>query len=111
MPTTWPLSFTATARLRLEAPARTRRTIHPPAAESAEIDHPAGRRPREGMKIKIASGITPADDLATVVHGHGPAVEATEGAEIDHPARRRPGEGTRRAIADDLAVGVHCQGL
>ncbi len=36
LPTTWPLAFTATASLN-------------DAAEGAEINHPAGRRPRERM--------------------------------------------------------------
>src|SRR2546421_329483 len=81
------------------------------AAESAEIDHPAGRRPREGMKTKIASGIAPADDLATVVHREGSGGPAAEGARIGHPTCRRPGEGMLRSVAsgnraDDLTARV-----
>src|SRR5437773_2778909 len=85
------------------------------ATEGAELDHPACRRRGEGKTL--ATGlVAPADNLATVVHGQGPAVSATgEGAEIDHPACRRPGEGmtinTKSVThADDLAVGIDCQG-
>src|SRR2546423_765292 len=86
------------------------------AAEGAEIDHPASRRPREGMKTKVAGGITRADDLATVVHCEGSGGAASEGAEIDHPTRRCPGEGMMRGIArgnraDDLTAGGHRGGL
>src|SRR5437762_2646387 len=60
------------------------------AAKRGELDHPAGRRPREGTRI--TSAITRADDLATVVHGHGLAEVKSfvEDTEIDHSTGRRP---------------------
>src|SRR5438309_4407910 len=60
------------------------------AAKRGELDHPAGRRPREGTRITSAK--TRADDLATVVHGHGLAEVKSfvEDTEIDHSTGRRP---------------------
>src|SRR5438552_13107084 len=89
------------------------------ATEGAEIDHPACRRPGEGMGT--ACDGAPADDLASIVQCESYALsenaQPPEGAEIDHPAGRRPGEGMIRntksdnTFDDDLAVGVDCQGI
>src|SRR5438876_1259926 len=43
------------------------------AAERAELDHPARRRPREGMGPAADSSVTEADDLATIVQCEGVA--------------------------------------
>src|SRR5947209_19079709 len=62
------------------------------AAEGAEVDHPAPRRPR---KRTASVGYAGADDLAGVVDRYGKAGAARGaggGAEVDHPARRRPQE-------------------
>ena len=79
------------------------------AAEGAEIDHPACRRPREGMSRTITE-TTPPDDLAVGVRCPSCAVGAAEGAEIDHPARLRPQKRTAVARTDDLAAGIHIRG-
>src|SRR5436309_12175163 len=59
------------------------------AAEGAEVDHPAPRRPR---KRTASVGYAGADDLAAVADRDGTAVlarRAESAAAVDHPARRR----------------------
>src|SRR5204862_544100 len=83
------------------------------AAEGAQVDHSARRRPEERMNPKpVASGAR-ADDMPACIHRCSPRTAAEgEGTEVDHPARRRPREragvaSSNSAIADDLAAVVH----
>src|SRR5438094_894878 len=85
-------------------------------AEGAEVDHPAGRRPRERMD-RAAGGGAAAGTPAAVVDRLGHAEAAAEGAEIDHPALHSPRKrmisaaGDGLAEADDLAAGIDPVGL
>src|SRR5206468_7767686 len=68
------------------------------AAEGAEIDHSARRRPRERVERGATGSATTADDLSITIHREGLTESAAEGAEIDHPARRRPRERVLRTV-------------
>src|SRR5436309_2710686 len=80
-------------------------------AEGAEVDHPAGRRPRERMD-RAGGGVTAADDLAAAVDRLAHAEAAAEDAETDRPAGRGPQKRMESAAsgglaeADDLAAVV-----
>src|SRR5438094_6659492 len=79
-------------------------------AEGAEVDHPAGRRPRERMD-RAVGGVTAAGNLAAVVDRLAHAEAAAENAEMDHRAGRRPRERVGAAAgggppADDEAAAA-----
>src|SRR5439155_27034856 len=76
------------------------------AAERAEIDHPARRRPRKRMGTAVGGGAL-ADHLAAGVDRISAALAPAERAAINHPARRRPRERMGRVDASDGAATDH----
>src|SRR5438552_18169773 len=76
------------------------------ATEGAEIDHPACRRPGEGMGT--ACGGDPGDDEVSIVQCEGYAASETaqppEVDEIDDDVGRRRGDGMIRKNKSDNAV-------
>ena len=88
--------FGGVARANDLAAGIDRRGIAKEAAEGAEVDHSARRRPRKRMKSAVGSE-APADDLAARVDRPSKAsgdaehgADAAEVAEVDHSTRRRP---------------------
>src|SRR6266581_2249151 len=57
--------------------------VHCDSIAVAEIDHPAARRPREGMRVAVACDVAEADDLASIVQCVSFADSAPQSAEID----------------------------
>ena len=85
-----------------------------PAAEHAQIDHPACLRPREcmGGVVYVRGNVAPPDDLARVAYSISHGVGAAKRAQIDHAARWRPKKRMHVAVweashAGHLARGVH----
>src|SRR5947207_469759 len=85
------------------------------AAEGAQINHPAPRRPRERMPLSITGRRAGTDNLSLGVHRCEPAFRtrerftdeaggAAEGAEINHSARRRPPENMKRGVASRVTT-------